>query len=209
MKASDGESNKLFTFDNKIYKRGFKWVAGVDESGRGPLAGPLVSAAVILPRNTRIDGLKDCKQLSPLKREDYYLKILEQAVSYCIKTYDNHIIDKDGVHKTNLTALEQAYLGLSVKPDFILIDGYRLQNLAIPNLRIIKGDQVSACVAAASILAKVHRDRIMKAFHHQYPEYDFASHKGYGSKRHFAAIDRHGLTPIHRRSFLKAYTKSQ
>lgn len=193
--------SKLFAFDKNLYKKGFKSIAGVDESGRGPLAGPLVAAAVMLPKNTRIKGLKECKQLLFKKREILYLEILEKALSYSIKVYDNNFIDAEGLQKINLKALEEVCLNLEIKPDFVLVDGYKIDTLKIANLRVIKGDQVSASIAAASIIAKVHRDHIMNAYHRQYPQYGFDSHKGYGSKQHFAALKKHGPSPIHRKSF--------
>ena len=187
--------------EEKLYAQGFKSVAGVDEAGRGPLAGPLAAAAVILPQGIRISGLKECKQLTPRQRETLYLQILDKAISYKVITFNNNRIDAEGLHRINLKALKTAALGLNVRPDFVLVDGYKLDDLSIANLRVIKGDMVSASIAAASVLAKVHRDRIMFAYHRRYPLYGFDKHKGYGSKHHFEMLKKHGPSPIHRLSF--------
>jgi len=191
----------LFSLERKLLSESFSYIAGVDESGRGCLAGPLVAAAVILPENAKIDGLKDSKQLSAGQRELLFLTILETALSYRVEVFSNEVIDKDGLHKTNLRALKVALENLSIKPDFALIDGYALNNLPMSSLRVIKGDFVSGSIAAASIVAKVHRDRIMKTLHKKFPEYGFISHKGYGSKKHLEALSIHGTTSIHRKSF--------
>lgn len=192
---------RLLTLERRLYKKDYRMIAGADESGRGCLAGPLVAASVILPKNTTIKGLRDSKQLSPQKRKSLYLIILDKALSYRVESVSNVIIDTDGLHQANLNALKQSINNLSIKPDFALIDGYSLSNLDISCLRVIKGDIVSASISAASIIAKVHRDRIMEAYHQIYPQYGFNNHKGYGSKKHFFAIKEHGLTNIHRKSF--------
>lgn len=191
----------LFVFEEKLYKQGFNRIAGVDEAGRGPLAGPIVAAAVILPQCVKIEGLKECKQLLPQRREDLYFQILEKAIDYKVEVYSHEEIDNKGLHNVNLAALKQAALNLKQKPDFVLVDGYKLKEMEISSLKIIKGDLVSASIAAASILAKVHRDRIMQAYDKQFPQYGFASHKGYSTKQHFNALEKHGLCPIHRKSF--------
>lgn len=191
----------LFEFENRLYKQGFELVAGVDEAGRGPLAGPIVAAAVILPQKITIKGLKECKQLTPNKREQLYREIIAKCFSYSIELFDNNYIDEFGLHKANLGILKKAVLKLDTKPDFVLVDGYKLNELGISNLRIIKGDMVSASIAAASIMAKVYRDRIMIKNHKKYPRYGFDSHKGYSCRRHFEALQKHGPSPLHRRSF--------
>jgi len=195
------KSQSLFSLENNLYRQGFRNIAGVDEAGRGPLAGPLVAAAVILPQGTGISGLKECKQLTPKQREALYLQILDKSISYKVITFNNSRIDTEGLHKVNLKALKAAALELDTQPDFILVDGYKLEDLSIANLRVIKGDMVSASIAAASVLAKVHRDRIMFAYHRQYPLYGFDKHKGYGSKHHLEMLSKHGPSPIHRLSF--------
>ncbi len=201
-KRLEEESYKsLFAFECDMHEKGFKHIAGVDEAGRGPLAGPLVAAGVVLPRDKMIPGLKDSKKLSAKKRDEIYLIILDTALSYSVRVYDNQTIDSRGLHRTNLEALKRAAEDLHVRPDFVLVDGYKISTLSIPNLKVIKGDIVSASIAAASVLAKVSRDRIMLDYHKQYPQYGFDSHKGYGSEKHFEALKTHGLTPIHRISF--------
>lgn len=199
--AKNDAYEKLFSLEENIYNQGFNRIAGVDEAGRGPLAGPLVAAAVVLPRDKTIPGLKDSKQLSEKKREYFYEKVLEIALDYTVKVYDNKAIDSVGVHKVNLTALETAAEKLAPKADFVLVDGYKLKSMQTSNLRVIKGDMVSASIAAASVIAKVSRDRMMLEYHKKYPRYGFDSHKGYGSSSHYEALKVHGLTPIHRTSF--------
>ncbi len=194
--------NKLYELEDKLYGQGFELIAGADEAGRGPLAGPLVAASVILPKGARIAGLKECKQLSGAQRELLYEEVIKTAVATNVCAIDNVEIDAGGVHMANLKALSSAAADLPVTPDFILVDGFKIDS-QVSNLKLIKGDMVSASIAAASIIAKVFRDRLMKEFHQVYPQYGFDSHKGYGSKTHFLAIEQFGLTPIHRKSFLK------
>lgn len=191
----------LANFDQKIRNQGFILVAGADESGRGALAGPLVAAAVILPNQTLIKDLQDSKKLTAKKRQELYKVITSVAVSWKVVRVEPKEIDRFGLQKANVLALERALRRLSPQPDYILTDKYEAASLKIPHLGVVKGDSVSASIAAASILAKVTRDKIMTAYHKQYPKYRFDLHKGYGTKGHLAALKKWGPSPIHRHSF--------
>jgi ribonuclease HII len=176
-------------------------VAGVDEAGRGALAGPLVAAAVVLPENFDLDGLEDSKLLTPLQRQRIYARILELASAISVCRAMPRRIDRVGLHRTNLSLLKGALRRLPVPPEFVLADGFPLRGLRLPCLGVRKGDVITASVAAASVVAKVTRDRIMERYHRRFPEYGFDTNRGYGTSRHWAALDRYGPTPIHRRSF--------
>lgn len=197
----------LWEIEDSLYDRGFQTLCGIDEAGRGPLAGPVCAAACILPRDLEIPGLNDSKQLSAKKREALYAEITERALSWAVCMVDEKRIDEINILQATFEAMRGALGGLSVRPDFCLVDGNRDPKLGIPTQTVVKGDARCATVAAASILAKVSRDRLMTELDAVYPEYGFAIHKGYGTKAHYAALDRYGLCPIHRRSFLKRYVQ--
>ena len=171
------------------------------------MAGPVCAAACILPRDLEIPGLNDSKQLSAKKREALYAEITERALAWAVCMVDEKRIDEINILQATFEAMRGALGGLSVRPDFCLVDGNRDPKLGIPTQTVVKGDARCATVAAASILAKVSRDRLMTELDAVYPEYGFAIHKGYGTKAHYAALDRYGLCPIHRRSFLKRYVQ--
>jgi len=188
--------------ERTLWKEGFELVAGCDEAGRGALAGPLVAAAVILPFNGRVRGLRDSKQLTPLARERMFDKVLQIAVARSVVFIENERVDQLGVHHANLVALQQAIRGLAVVPDYVLADGFALPDLSCPSLAVPGGDSVSVSIAAASILAKVSRDRMMEELDRAHPAYGFFRHKGYATSEHYAALREHGPSPLHRRSFL-------
>lgn len=194
----------LYEFERTAYAMNdFSWICGADEAGRGPLAGPVFAAAVILPRNAEIEGLNDSKKLSEKKRELLYDTIVEKAVAYQICMVDEKEIDRINILAASMLAMKKAVEGLCVCPDVAYIDGNRVPNLKIPAIPVVKGDAVSASIAAASILAKVSRDRFMLELDRQYPQYGFARHKGYPTKEHYERIGRCGISPVHRISFLK------
>jgi len=194
----------LYEFERMAYAiNDFTWVCGVDEAGRGPLAGPVFAAAVILPKDFAIEGLNDSKKLSEKKREFLYEKIVQQAVAYQICMVDEKEIDRLNILAASMLAMKNAVEGLSVCPDIAYIDGNRTPELEIPAIAVIKGDATSASIAAASILAKVARDRFMIELDRQYPQYRFARHKGYPTKEHYERIGQYGISPVHRISFLK------
>ncbi len=189
-------------FERELKKNGYKAVAGVDEAGRGPLAGPIIAAAVILPSKINLRELADSKMLNREKRQRLYEQIKEQALGIGLAGIDHQMIDKINIGKADLLAMKRAVQALGTRPDFLLVDGEHFRiNLAIPQSGINDGDKYCASIAAASIIAKVTRDRIMVRLDREYPEYGFADHKGYGTPRHLKAIERFGPCPIHRRSF--------
>lgn len=188
-------------YERQLRQRGFRVVAGVDEAGRGALAGPLVAAAVVLPDDFDLDGLEDSKVLTPRQRQRMYGRIVEHAPAISVCRAMPRRIDRAGLHRTNLSLLKGALRRLPVAPEFVLADGFPLRGLKLPCLGVRKGDVVTASVAAASVVAKVTRDRIMVRYHRRFPEYGFDTNKGYGTARHWAALDLFGPTPIHRRSF--------
>ena len=192
----------ISSFDSSFYNRGYDAIAGIDEAGRGALAGPVIAAAVVFPKSIIIQDLNDSKQLSPKKREKLLKIIKERALSYAVEAVDNGIIDKINILQATFLAMSQAALRLQVKPDFYLIDGnYKVPNLSINQKAIIGGDAKSACVAAASILAKVTRDRMMTEYAKQYPVYEFEKHKGYGTKKHIEVLKKYGPCHLHRLTF--------
>jgi ribonuclease HII len=191
----------LDALERRLRQAGFQHIAGVDEAGRGALAGPMYAAAVILPEEFDIEGLRDSKQLTPLQREEWDVRIRAGAVAVAISRAFPRRIDHRGLHVSNLKLLRQAACALAVPADFVLTDGFRLRRFATPNLSIKKGDNVCASVAAASIIAKVARDRAMDRYHRRFPEYGFDRHRGYGTPSHRAAIAEFGPSPIHRLSF--------
>jgi ribonuclease HII len=188
-------------YERRLHDAGFRLIAGVDEAGRGALAGPMVAAAVILPEGFGIEGLRDSKLLTPLQRDWWHERIRSGAVSVAMCRVLPRRIDARGLHVMNLALLRRAIYALDVRPDFVLMDGFALPGLRMPHLSMKKGDLVTASVAAASVVAKVTRDRIMDRYHRRYPQYGFDRHRGYGTGFHRAAIARYGPSPIHRLSF--------
>jgi ribonuclease HII len=191
----------MWTFENHARTRGFAAVAGVDEAGRGPLAGPVVSAAVILPNSLPVTGINDSKKLTARKREALYHEIHHNAVAVGVGIVDPDEIDRINILQASLAAMAMAVKNLHLQPDFLLIDGQFCIPMDLPQQAIIKGDSKSISVAAASIIAKVTRDAIMDAYAQQYPEFDFLSNKGYPTKSHQEAIRKFGCCPIHRKTF--------
>ena len=192
-----------FEFDNEFRLQGATMLCGVDEAGRGPLAGPVCAAAVILPPDVIIEGLNDSKKLSEKKRDALYEPIMEQAISYGIAFATVEEIEQYNILQATYLAMRRAVDQLSIKPDLVLVDGNRLPPLDVAGKTVIKGDSLSASIAAASILAKVTRDRLMLELDEQYPMYGFAKHKGYGTAAHYEALRAYGISPVHRPSFLK------
>ena len=195
----------MWKIENGHFDAGVKLICGVDEAGRGPLAGPVCAAAVILPPNAEIPGLNDSKKLSDKKRRELYPIIKEQAIAYGIAFADHKEIDEINILQATYLAMQRAIGQLSVKPELALIDGNRAKDFGIPVETVIHGDSLSASIAAASVLAKVTRDDYMLKMAEEYPGYDFEIHKGYGTKAHYAALTAHGPSPIHRMSFLKKF----
>ena len=192
--------------ENELRNKGFKTICGIDEAGRGPLAGPVVVASVIMPANSMIEGVNDSKKISEKKREKIYEQILEEAVSYGIAIIGQDEIDEINILNATKKGLTISLQELTEKPDLIVVDALSgIDTMGIPYESIIKGDAKCYSISAASILAKVTRDRIMREWDKVYPEYGFEKHKGYGTAAHIAAIREHGLCPIHRRSFTKNF----
>ena len=196
-------------FENEARLDGYRIICGIDEAGRGPLCGPVCAAAVILPDNCEIEGLNDSKKLSEKKREALFDMIKEQAVFYGIAMASAQEIDEINILQATFLAMRRAVAALAVTPDCALIDGNGKPGLPMEQRTIIKGDSKSVSIAAASILAKVTRDRYMKEMDKQYPQYAFAQHKGYGTKLHYEKLAEHGLCPEHRRTFLKKILEVQ
>lgn len=193
----------LWGFERALRRRGFTRVAGADEAGRGAHAGPLAAAAVILPegRRGRVPGLADSKLLTHPAREAAYAEIVERAVAWSVVVMSCDEVDALGLHRCNVLALRRALWALQPRPDYVLTDGFPVAGLGVPGLAMWKGDSVAACIAAASVVAKVTRDRLMIAMDEEFPGYGFASHKGYATPEHKDALRRHGRCPQHRRSF--------
>ncbi|MBK5481203.1 ribonuclease HII [Peribacillus sp. TH16] len=191
---------KMTEFERELRKQGFSVLAGIDEVGRGPLAGPVVTSAVILPESFYLPGLNDSKKIPESKRELFYETILKEAVSIGVGIVHSEEIDEINIYQATKKAMIAAVNNLSELPDHLLIDAMELE-VPIPQLSLIKGDARSISISAASIIAKVTRDRMMKGYGEAYPEYGFEKHMGYGTKLHLEALDNHGLTPWHRRSF--------
>jgi len=194
---------ELSFFENEEFGKGRKYVGGIDEAGRGPLAGPVVAACCILNPDVPILGLDDSKKLSAKKRDELFDMIKENALAYAVCAVGPDIIDEINILNATKQAMRQCVAEISIKPEVLLIDAVNLDGTGIPVVPIIKGDSKSNSIAAASILAKVTRDRMMEQYDGQYPGYGFAAHKGYGTKAHYQAIREHGITPIHRKTFLK------
>lgn len=195
----------MWKIEQSFFERGIKVICGVDEAGRGPLAGPVCAAAVILPPNAEIPGLNDSKKLSDKKRRELYPIIKEQAIAYGIAFADHREIDEINILQATFLAMERAINQLSVKPELALIDGNRAKDFGVPLETVVHGDSLSASIAAASVLAKVTRDDYMLKMAEEYPGYDFEIHKGYGTKAHYEALTRLGPCPIHRMTFLKKF----
>ncbi|MCD7774576.1 MAG: ribonuclease HII [Clostridiales bacterium] len=192
-----------YEFENKAHEDGYKIVCGIDEAGRGPLAGPVFAAAVILPAGLEDSGINDSKKLSEKKREELFDFITENAVAYGIGSASEKEIDEINILNATFLAMKRAVENLGVKPDLALVDGNRKPNTGCEEITVVKGDSKSVSIAAASILAKVSRDRFMRKIAEQYPEYKFEQHKGYPTKLHYEMIEKYGVLPIHRKTFLK------
>ena len=199
------EPKDLWLYERAAFSEGYQIVCGVDEAGRGPLAGPVCAAAVILPPDLQIEGLNDSKKLTDKKRRELYAVIVEKAVSYGVAMASEREIDEINILQATFLAMQRAMDKLTVRPDLALIDGNRARDFGLPVRTIVKGDSLSASIAAASILAKVTRDRLMEELDGQYPQYGFVVHKGYGTKRHYAALREYGPCEIHRQTFLKKF----
>ena len=197
--------SELWTYEHACYDEGYDIVCGVDEAGRGPLAGPVCAAAVILPRDLQIEGLNDSKKLTDKRRRALFDVITAQAVSYGIAFASEQEIDEINILQATFLAMRRALDQLSVRPAIALIDGNRETDFGLPVRTIVKGDSLSANIAAASVLAKVTRDDFMLEQAQRYPQYGFDVHKGYGTRAHYEALRQHGPCPIHRRSFLKKF----
>ena len=191
---------KMLAYEKELYTQGIDLIAGVDEVGRGPLAGPVVAAAVILPKACKIPGLNDSKKIPKSKHKEIYEAVLQNAVAIGIGIKDNQVIDQVNIYEATKLAMMEAIGQLEPQPQHLLIDAMKL-DLPIPQTSIIKGDANSLSIAAASIVAKVTRDQMMEEFDRKYPGYDFAQNAGYGTAKHLAGLDQLGVTPIHRRSF--------
>lgn len=197
---------KLKEIEQNLYKKGINYICGIDEAGRGPLAGPVVVASVIMPKDSMIEGVNDSKKISESKREKLYEKIIEEAISYGVGIIDQKEIDEINILNATKKGLTASLKELSIKPDIILVDALTgIDTLQIPYQSIIKGDAKAYSISAASIIAKVTRDRIMRQWDEIYPEYQFAKHKGYGTAAHIASIKEYGICPIHRLSFVKNF----
>lgn len=195
----------LWEIEDTLYAEGYQAICGVDEAGRGPLAGPVCAAAVILPHGLEIPGLNDSKKLTDKKRRELFPIIKEQAIAYGIGFASHEEIDEINILQATFLAMQRALDQLEGKADFALIDGNRQKDFGLPSKTVVKGDSLSANIAAASVLAKVTRDDLMEELANSYPEYGFEIHKGYGTKAHYAALTAHGPSPVHRMTFLKKF----
>ena len=198
--------NILKEIENKMHEDGIQYICGIDEAGRGPLAGPVVVAAVIMPEESMIEGVNDSKKVSEKKREALYDQIINEAIAYSVGIIDQNEIDEINILNATKKGLTTAVKGLKVKPDRIIVDALdKIDTDGIPYTSIIKGDAKCYSISAASIIAKVTRDRIMREWDELYPQYGFEKHKGYGTKAHIEAIKKYGPTPLHRKSFIKNF----
>lgn len=196
----------LKQIEKDLYEKGFKNICGIDEAGRGPLAGPVVVAGAIMPKDSMIEGVNDSKKVSEKKREKLYDLIIEEAISYSVAIIGQDVVDDINILNATKAGVTQVVEGLDVRPDLIVVDALtHIDTKGVPYESIIKGDAKCYNIAAASILAKVTRDRIMRQWDEVYPQYGFVQHKGYGTAKHIAAIKEFGLCPIHRRSFTKNF----
>jgi ribonuclease HII len=201
LRSPDPPAKPIDYYERRLLAQGFRLIAGVDEAGRGALAGPLLAAAVILPLGFDVEGLADSKVLTALERDRWFDRIQADAVSVAVCKVFPRKIDQRGLHVSNLALLRKAVGTLPVRPYFVLADGFALRGMRLPHLSIKKGDVVTASVAAASVIAKVTRDRMMDRYHRRFPQYGFDRHRGYGTASHRAAIAMFGPAPIHRMSF--------
>ncbi|HEX6232536.1 MAG TPA: ribonuclease HII [Jiangellaceae bacterium] len=198
------KSSGIYGYERALGRLGFAPVAGADEAGRGACAGPLVAAAAILAggRRGEIPGLADSKLLTPLARERVYAEVVARTAAWSVVVVPADQVDRIGLHVANVQAMRRALAKLDVEPQYVLTDGFPVAGLGVPGLAMWKGDQVAACIAAASVIAKVTRDRIMTELHESWPQYDFATHKGYVTPEHQRALTEHGPCPVHRRSYV-------
>ena len=192
-----------YTLENELYHQGFPMVCGIDEAGRGPLCGPVVAAACILPLGLEIEGLNDSKKLTPAKREKLFDAIVHEAVAWSVASASVEEIDRLNILEADLLAMRRAVAGLSVKPDFALIDGNINRGFSLPSRAVVHGDALCMSIAAASVLAKVTRDRICVELDKEYPMYGIARHKGYGTKEHMDILKKIGPAPIYRKQFIR------
>ena len=204
LRPTDDDTDALWAMERSLRRRGFAAIAGADEAGRGACAGPLVAAACVLPagRRGRVPGLADSKLLSPAVREEVYAEVVDRALAWSVVAIPVGDLDARGMHVTNIEALRRAVRGLDLAPDYVLTDGFPVSGLSQPSLAVWKGDRVAACVAAASVLAKVSRDRTMLELHERFPQYGFDEHKGYITDAHSAALSQHGPCAEHRMRFV-------
>ena len=208
MKEKEEERlQKMLEIEEGLYSKGIKLVCGVDEAGRGPLCGPVVAAAVILKPDSKIEGVNDSKKLSEKKREQVYENIMENALAVGVGMSDVDVIESVNILNATKLAMKEAISKLKVQPEYVLIDGNQMIDITIPGETVVHGYAISESMAAASIVAKVTRDRMLIEWDKTYPEYGFAKHKGYGTKAHTDAIAKYGLTPLHRPSFCTKFVK--
>ena len=198
------KAEDLMKYENELLAKGYKYICGVDEVGRGPLAGPVCVCACIMPLDNLIQGVNDSKKVSKAKREKLFVEIKEKAIAYKCVLYDNNKIDEVNILNATKQAMKEAILSLDVKPDIVLIDAVKL-DIPYESMPIIHGDAISYSIGAASILAKVTRDTLMEEYAKQYPEYDFEHNMGYGTKKHIEALKQYGPTPIHRQTFIQNF----
>jgi len=196
---------KMLEYEKELYSKGYEYICGIDEAGRGPLCGPVVAAAVILKKGDKIEGVNDSKKLSEKKREQLFETIKERAIAYSVGIVDEKTIDEINILEATRLAMKKAVEGLTIKAEYALVDAEKKVPIDVPYTPIIKGDALSESIAAASIIAKVTRDRMIVELDSKYPEYNFAKNKGYGTKQHTDAIKEYGLCPAHRRSFCKKF----
>jgi len=210
MKENEQERLKhMLEIEEGLYEKGYKLVCGVDEAGRGPLCGPVVAAAVILKPGQMIDGVNDSKKISEKKREKLYEDIMANALAVGVGMSDVDVIEDVNILNATKLAMKQAISNLKIQPEYVLIDGNQMIDITMDAETVVSGDAKSESIAAASIIAKVTRDRMLLEWDKEYPEYGFAKHKGYGTKAHIEAIGKYGLTPLHRKSFCTKFVKGE
>ncbi|MBQ8379408.1 MAG: ribonuclease HII [Clostridia bacterium] len=210
MKENEQERLKhMLEIEESLYEKGYKLVCGVDEAGRGPLCGPVVAAAVILKPGQMIDGVNDSKKISEKKREKLYEDIMANALAVGVGMSDVDVIEDVNILNATKLAMKQAISNLKIQPEYVLIDGNQMIDITMDAETVVSGDAKSESIAAASIIAKVTRDRMLLEWDKEYPEYGFAKHKGYGTKAHIEAIGKYGLTPLHRKSFCTKFVKGE
>jgi len=197
------EDENYFEIEEKLLNEGYRFICGVDEAGRGPLAGPVFAAAVVMDRKRIIEGVRDSKKLTPKKREKLFEEIIKESITYSVAMVDSKIIDEININNATFLVMKNAIENLKIEPDIVLVDGYEIPNLNFNQRAIIKGDRKSYSIACASILAKVSRDRYIVEISSKYPLYKFEKHKGYGTKEHIEILQKYGPCEIHRISFLK------